>query len=200
MVSRSPLRFALFALTLSPAASACTDDGSSDGQATESGDGDGDGGDGDGDPGDGDGDPGDGDSDPDSCLGLTVPTTEAELVAWLESGAYSSWLAESDVHGSTGPHFGGVRTFVDDCLAASLDDGATEHPLGSATIKELYGNDDQIGGWAVMVKVAAGTGGDSWYWFENYQGTVYADGVDVGLCTGCHGSGVDFFLSPWPLQ
>lgn len=210
---RSSIGVTLLA-TLCLSAAACTDDdGGSDEPGTESGDGDGDPGDGDGDPGDGDGDPGDGDGDgdgdgnpgdgdgdPESCPGREVPTSEAALMPWLESGAYQSWLAESGVHASAGPHFGGVRTYVDDCLAASLDAAATEHPLGSATIKELYGTGEEILGWSVMVKVASGSGGDTWYWFERYQNTVYADEVGAGLCTGCHGAGVDFVLTPWPLQ
>src|SRR5690606_37653647 len=169
------------------------DGGGSDEPGTESGDGDGD-------PGDGDGDSGDGDGDPGSCPGLDVPTNGAELVPWLEGGGYQTWLAESGVHDSAGPHFGGVRTFVDTCLATSLDDDATEHPPGSAAIKELYGDGEQILGWSVMVKVAAGSGGDTWYWFERYGDTVYADEVGSNLCTGCHGDGSDYFLSPWPLQ
>ena len=171
------------------------DPGDGDG---EPGDGDGDPGDGDGDP--GDGDPGDGDGDPGGCPGEVVPQTEAELIAWLEGGGYADWTAESGVHASAGPHFGGVRTFVDDCLAGSLDDGANQHPPGSATIKELYGDGAEPLGWSVMVKVGPGSGGDTWYWFELYQDTVYADGVDAQLCTGCHGGGTDFVLTPWPLQ
>ena len=55
-------------------------------------------------------------------------------------------------------------------------------------------------GWAVMVKTSAAQGGDSWYWYEIYNGNIFADGEGVGLCTGCHSGGQDFFLSPWPLQ
>ena len=57
-------------------------------------------------------------------------------------------------------------------------------------------------GWAVMVKVQADSaGGDGWYWYETFDGAVYADGTGEGLCTGCHsGGGTDFFLSPFPLQ
>ena len=184
----------------------CTEDGGgSQETGSETGDGDGDpgDGDGDGDPGDGDGDgdgDGNGDGDPRACAGEAVPTNEAELIPWLEGGAYETWLTESGVHESSGPHFGGVRTFVDDCLAASLEAGATEHPPGSAAIKQLYGDGDAIVGYSVMVKVAAGTGDDTWYWFERYGETVYADAIGSELCTGCHGAGTDYFLSPWPLQ
>ena len=192
MLLRRASSFALPALICLELA-ACNE-GGSDSEETDSESGDGDG---DGESGDGEGD---GDGDPQACAGEAVPTNEAELVPWLESGAYETWLTESAVHESSGPHFGGVRTFVDDCLATSLDADATEHPPGSATIKELYGDGEQILGWSVMVKVAAGTGGDTWYWFERYGDTVYADAIGSDLCTDCHGAGTDHFLSPWPLQ
>ncbi len=221
MLRRISITLTTIALCL-PAA-ACTGDDTADDDVAEETEGDGDPGDGDGDPtttGDGDGDPtttgdgdptttgdgdptttGDGDDgDPQPCSGELLPQDEFELIAWLEGGGYTDWAAESGIHDSTGPHFGDVRAFVDSCLFDSLDAAATEHPPGSASVKELYGGGDQILGWAVMLKVEPGAGGDTWYWFEVYNGTVYADGTGAGLCTGCHGGGVDFFLSPWPLQ
>lgn len=130
-----------------------------------------------------------------------VPTTVAELQTFLASGAYQNWTAESAVHGSTGPHFGDVRTFVNDDLFDSLDAFNTTHPVCSASVKELYGQGgNAVRGYSVMVKVTDGSGGDSWYWYEDYDGSVVAEGVGNGTCTGCHGSGTDFFRSPFPLQ
>jgi hypothetical protein len=129
------------------------------------------------------------------------PTNGAELVPWLEAGEYLEWAAESGVHPSSGPHFGGVRTFVNDVLHASLEAGAASHPEGAAAVKELYGAGGTVLGWSVEVKVQADSaGGDGWYWYEGYQGDVYADGTGAGICTGCHGGGNDYVLSPFPLQ
>lgn len=129
------------------------------------------------------------------------PPTEADaLLGWLEAGTYLDWPAESGPHPSAGPHFGTVRTFVDDTLFASLQAGNAEHPVGAAAVKELYGAGDQVRGWSVMVKVALGAGDDGWYWYERYDDSVYGDGVGDGTCTGCHGSGVDYVRSPFPLQ
>jgi hypothetical protein len=129
------------------------------------------------------------------------PPTEADaLLGWLQAGTYLDWPAESGPHPSAGPHFGTVRTFVDDTLFASLQAGNAEHPVGAAAVKELYGNGDQVRGWSVMVKVALGAGDDGWYWYERYDDSVYGDGVGDGTCTGCHGSGVDYVRSPFPLQ
>jgi hypothetical protein len=132
---------------------------------------------------------------------LPPPTNADDLVAWLQAGEYRSWTAESVVHDSAGPHFGDVRTYVDDALLQSLGSGTPTHPVGAAAVKELYGNTGAVQGWSVIVKVADGAGGDTWYFLEYYEGTTYGDGVGDGVCTGCHGSGsVDFFKSPFPLQ
>jgi len=129
------------------------------------------------------------------------PTNGAELLPWLEAGEYLEWTAESGVHSSSGPHGGGVRTFVNDVLLASLEAGATTHPENAAAIKELYGDGGTVIGWAVEVKLQAeSAGGDGWYWYERFEDSVYADGTGEGICTGCHGAGNDYVLSPFPLQ
>ncbi|MEX1363752.1 MAG: hypothetical protein AB1Z98_11530 [Nannocystaceae bacterium] len=157
----------------------------------------------------GDGTTGDGTAtDPGTTDGTTgdavdqlPPTNPAQLEAWLIEGDYLGWAGESAVHGSTGPHFGNVRTYVNDALFASLDAGAAEHPMEAATVKELYGPGNTIRGWAVMVKVQADSaGGDGWYWYEIYDDSVLADGTGLGVCTGCHGGGTDYVLTPFPLQ
>lgn len=128
------------------------------------------------------------------------PTDGDALQSWLERGDYRAWAAESGVHPSSGPHgSSGVRTFLSAALFTSFMAEAAEHPIGSAVVKELYSG-AAISGWAVMVKVEAGRGGDGWYWFERVGSSTYADGVGERLCTGCHGAGADQVLTPWPLQ
>ena len=127
------------------------------------------------------------------------PTSGDALLVWLQDSSYTAWPAESGVHLSAGPHGAGVRTFVNESLLASLEAGNATHPVDAAVVKELY-DGDTITGWAVMVKVVAGAGGDSWYWYESVGNAVYADGVGVGLCTDCHTVGVDQIQSPFPLQ
>lgn len=146
-----------------------------------------------------------GDTAGDSTTGAVEeppPTNGAELLPWLEAGEYLRWAAESGVHPSAGPHGGGVRTFVNETLLGSLEAGLAAHPQGAAAVKELYTAGGQPNGWAVMVKVAPDSAaGVGWYWYELYGVDVYADGTGVGLCTDCHSAGgVDFWLSPFPLQ
>ncbi len=131
------------------------------------------------------------------------PIDSAEqLEAWLAGGAYKQWAAESQVHASTGPHGGNVRTYVNAIALGSLASQQSEHPQDAAVVKELYGGGvDTLIGYAVMRKTAPlSEGGANWYWYERIDANVYADGLDVGLCSGCHGGGADYILTPYPLQ
>jgi hypothetical protein len=122
-------------------------------------------------------------------------------MTWLEAESYSAWTAESAIHDSTGPHFGNVRTFINTALHESLEAGNTEHPMGAAAVKELYGmNGANIRGWSVMVKTEAGSGGARWWWYERYGQTTYAASQGDDGCVPCHEAGTDHFLSPYPLQ
>ena len=94
-----------------------------------------------------------------------------------------------------------MRTFVNDVLYASLEAGSAAHPEGSAAIKELYGGGGTVLGWSVEIKLQADSaGGGGWYWYERFDTSVYADGTGEGICTGCHGGGHDYVLTPFPLQ
>ncbi len=140
------------------------------------------------------------DPDPDADP-LIVPTDADSLLPWLVAEAYLEWPVESAIHGSTGPHFGNVRTWIHPDLADSLDAGLAQHPAGAGAVKELYGSGSERRGWAVQVKTADDSaGGDGWYWYEYYDGATVAAGDGIGLCAGCHGSGVDYVRTPWPLQ
>ena len=124
------------------------------------------------------------------------------LEAWLAGGAYKQWAAESQVHASTGPHGGNVRTYVNAIALGSLAAQLPEHPEDAATVKELYGASmDTLIGYAVTRKTAPQSeGGATWYWYERLNGNLYAGGLDVPLCSNCHGGGADYILTPYPLQ
>ena len=128
--------------------------------------------------------------------------TVDNLLAWLEAKSYADWPAESGLHQSSGPHGGQVRTFLNDTLFDSFDQGLSAHPEGSVAVKELWGDGNEMIGWAIEVKVQPeSAGGDGWYWYELIGDAEYGGGTGVGLCTGCHGGGgTDYVLTPWPLQ
>jgi len=147
--------------------------------------------------------PGGMDMDPGMGSKEDVPTNNDDIFAYLQRGDYLDFRKEAAVHPSTGPHGGNVLTFVNKALADSLDAGNTSHPVGSASVKELYlSSTTEVGGWAAGVKVADMGQADDWYWYEVFStasnASPVADGRGVGLCANCHAAGTDYWLSPWP--
>jgi hypothetical protein len=122
-----------------------------------------------------------------------LPTTRAEIVAFVQSGAYSAWAAEPARHASTGPHGGAVRTFVNDTLYTSLKQGRASHPSGSIAVKELYTGANRTG-WAVDIKGDDGV----WIYYEGFEPRLdqYYFRGDGNLCANCHAGGVDRVLVP----
>ena len=68
-------------------------------------------------------------------------------------------------------------------LLTASDTG--EFPIDAASVKELHGSSG-ITGYAVGIKVAAGSAATSWYWYELIGNNVVADRIGAGLCAGCH--------------
>ena len=137
-----------------------------------------------------------------------VPTDASELFTFLSADNYRSFAAETEVHSPNGnsPHKD-VRVFVNSILEDSLKAGNSEHPVGSASVKELYEADKTtLMGWAVMVKTnAQSNGGQGWYWYEIFSTTDGSnpdfDGNGLVACIGCHATGgTDFFRTPYPLE
>jgi hypothetical protein len=129
-----------------------------------------------------------------------VPIGGEALRPWLEAGSYLGWAAEGSIHTPNSPHPSMVRVFVNDLLLESLEEGGTEHPAGSAAVKEIYGPSLDLRGWAVTVKVQDDAdNGRGWYWYERVGTFQFADGTGEVGCTGCHSQGTDYFRSPFPL-
>lgn len=139
-----------------------------------------------------------------------VPTSADELFAYLQSGAYKAFARDAEKHTSVGPHpspdlqqSSTVLAHYNGPLDASLKAGNGSHPAGSAAVKEFYGDDGEVSGWAVAVKTQSDSGqGQNWYWYEVLSTTdgsnpVAAD-LGVALCWGCHSTGRDFVLSEYP--
>ncbi len=138
-----------------------------------------------------------------------VPVDLEDLARYLKSGAYKNLPhQETNSHPSRGPHskFGWpVRVFMDEKMNRSLASGAAQHPKGASIVKEMFTDDGDLQGWAVMVKTQDDSqGGDGWFWYEttnvDQPEDVVAVGNGVPLCYGCHSVGNDFFLSSYPLK
>jgi hypothetical protein len=136
-----------------------------------------------------------------------VPTDPPALYRWLEAREYGQFAKESAAHPSAGPHAVRVITYLNRALEESMRAGSSRHPVGAAAVKELFGGNGALEGWAVMIKLYEDrAGGDAWYWYEVTSRSAsratdpnYA-GVGLGVCTGCHGSGRDFVRIPFPLR
>ena len=136
------------------------------------------------------------------CPSAERPAEVEEVLAAIEDGSYESWEAEPMRHppGNGSPHPGEVRTFFNPTLAQSMGAGNTEHPIGSAALKESW-QDDTLSGWFIEVKVAEGTGVETWYWWSDLA-NVDALGGDssVAACTGCHAGGIDYVTTAYPFE
>lgn len=129
-----------------------------------------------------------------------IDTTRDGLTQFVRDNGYAQWRAEPERHGTSAPHGSQVRVFFNDLLVASMEAGNAVHPVGSATVKELYGSDGSLTGHALDIKVAEGSGADTWLYFEGFT-PDYADpfyGRGHPTCTGCHASGSDYVRSPLP--
>ncbi len=89
---------------------------------------------------------------------------------------------------------GGRRVFLNTALTESLANGATEHPIGAAAVREMTADDlTTPRGWSASVKFAQGAHG--WLWFEVFgptpTGRPTVASRDAPGCTGCHDQGRD---------
>jgi hypothetical protein len=120
------------------------------------------------------------------------PRGRAAIEVWLSAGYHRAWRCEAAVSPPrlTGNH-GRHRICSNDVLLASA---AGPYPVGAASVKELFldAAGTMPNGFAVGVKVAAGEGPQTWYWYErrgaNPAGPVLAEGVGVPDCAVCHGT------------
>lgn len=132
------------------------------------------------------------------------PQGYAAIDPWLDAGEYTDWNCEAAARAATGvsPH-GMVRVCNNDLVSTHT---TGEYPVGASSVKELY---DEAGttviGYAVQTKVSTGTGGGTWYWYEQIppgtdlgttitvdpNGVVADDLGDTGqamtICVSCHG-------------
>ena len=118
------------------------------------------------------------------------PSEDAIAVqAWLDQRFYETWEAESFAHISKGPHFGYVRTFVNDAAYEGLTSGAASLPRGAVAVKVIYGASlADVQGHALSYKIAEQSAlGDGWYWFERVDGNeIMSTRGSNTFCAECH--------------
>jgi len=113
------------------------------------------------------------------------PQGSDDLNAWIASGFYESWACEDAPHAPRAPSPHGMnRICSNDAIANAT--GSDPYPVGAAAVKELYNASGEIEQFAVYRKLADGTDGTNWYWFEGNDRSVAANGTGVGVCVDCH--------------
>ncbi len=117
------------------------------------------------------------------------PTGRVALTSWIADGAYKRWRCEPTPHESRDPSPHSLNRICSNDLLSAHGDGP--YPVGAANVKELFGADGTLLGHAVYRRVLPAEGGAGWYWFEEYDGQLFADGLgDSGApktsCVGCH--------------
>jgi hypothetical protein len=109
-----------------------------------------------------------------------------DVLTWLEAGHYLDWACEEAPHPARPGSGHGTNRICSNDLLSGAAEGTGPYPVGAAAVKELLGSDGAIRLYAVYRKVTAGSGGDTWYWYEGHRGDVIANGEGDGTCTGCH--------------
>jgi hypothetical protein len=113
------------------------------------------------------------------------PDDGADVMTWLARGFYKSWRCEPAGHAARAPSpHGPNRICNNDAIRDAPATGA--YPVGAASAKELLDEQDAIIGYAVYRKLAEGTDGTNWYWFEIVNGSTTAEGYGAAVCVGCH--------------
>jgi hypothetical protein len=112
------------------------------------------------------------------------PTGQAALKDWLAQGLYTAWACEPAAHDSRNGSPHGMTRICNNAKVAG--NGAAEYPQGAASVKELVDAEGTVHGHSVMKKLADGSIGANWYFFEISNGRVYADGADSSGCASCH--------------
>ncbi|MEW6734559.1 MAG: hypothetical protein AB1489_24755 [Acidobacteriota bacterium] len=137
---------------------------------------------------------------------IIPPKKKGKLLTWLKAGIYKKrYIAEPQVHSSTGPHGGNVRTYYNPILTQNILDGKKVWQPGAAMVKELYfSGNEQVIGYSVMIKLDenSGTHGEGWLFYETFDGTNTNPffGRGLPICANCHQAGVDYLLSPFRPQ
>lgn len=130
------------------------------------------------------------------------PRGKGALLAWLKAGTYQgTFTPEPEPHASTSAHGPFVRSWYSPVLTEDLRAGRSTFRKGAAMVKELYlrGPNEPPVGYAVMRKVRSRSGptGGGWLFYETFDGRndSVPFGRGLGVCTGCHRSGVDYLRS-----
>ena len=116
------------------------------------------------------------------------PMGRAALEPWLAAGHHRRWRCETNI---SPPRLNGAHGRHLVCSNALIMQEAATFPVGAASVKELFDDANRPNGYAVGIKIAAGEGDATWYWYERIGRLAtlspVADGIAVRECGPmCH--------------
>jgi hypothetical protein len=112
------------------------------------------------------------------------PDSASAMSGWLSAGHYLQWRCEPEPHPSrNGSPHGNNRICSNSKISGNAD---SAYPVGAATVKELVAADNSVAGHSVMRKLNANGDGSAWYFFERFEGRLYAQSAGSTACAGCH--------------
>lgn len=135
-------------------------------------------------------------------VGELSDSSSAGVTAFLKGAGFLDWKTKQAAPiDSVSAHASKTQTYFDDAAGSAAKAGQNPLPKGSVIVKSIYEADGTtLRGHALMAKVADGSGGDTWLWFEgflpDYANPYY--GVGHSTCVGCHQSGTDFVRTAVP--
>lgn len=114
-------------------------------------------------------------------------TSLEEIQQFVDDKGFADWTNEPEprdpIPESGSPHKK-VRTYFGPRLEISLNDFRGEHPVGSASVKEVYSDDGStVTDYFVYVRHKQGPPADSYTWFRQ-EGQLYYEGES--FCAECH--------------
>lgn len=120
--------------------------------------------------------------------GKTLTASKDGITAYLNSGDYRAWGKEPDVRDAVRAHGGRARSYFNAKYLQARRTGSYPMAVGAMSVKELY-RDSSVYGYAVGVKTRAGSGAETWTWYETTGlPEVKYFGVANPTCEGCHGA------------
>ncbi len=117
-------------------------------------------------------------------------SSQSEIQAWLDGGAYKQWNCQATTHASdlASGHPTKARICSNDALSAH---GSGEYPVGAANVKEIFDAADLRIGTTVYGKIAKTTAThNGFFYFGAGDLVAFGPGSDATVkatCVDCHG-------------
>ena len=124
---------------------------------------------------------------------VAPPDDPGLLGEWLRAGHYLDWTTEPEV--VVGENGAPRRVYVNDVLFDGF--AAKRFAVGSAAVREMYGEDDTLRGLSFMEKRAVDAQA-MWFFYESFDITdddFAVAAIEPNRCTSCHVNGTDLVQS-----